>query len=143
MGKVFEITGEEYVNKTFEKLDAREYSYTRDEATVFFKDSPSANNETSVCGAVVYFANTKQKNFVEQETLTETTEVIAGSRGMRGHNVEYLFRVIDFMQENQSDSSEDEYLFELNDLVRSRVGISASLTTWQQISMDEDFKIFL
>ena len=93
-GKVFEITGEENVNKTLEKLDAREYSYTRDEANVFFKDSSSANNETSVC-AVVYFANTKHKNFVEQEALTETAEVIARSRGMMGHNVE-LFRVIDW-----------------------------------------------
>ena len=139
---MFEITGEENVTKTLEQLDAREYSYTRDEANVFFKNSSSANNETSVC-AVVYFANTKHKNFVEEEDLTETAEVIARARGMMGHNVEYLFRVIDFMRENQLDSREDEYLFELNDLVRSRIGIPASLTTWQQISMDEDFRIFL
>lgn len=143
-GKVFEIVGEENVNKTLEQLDAREYSYTRDTANVFFKDPMSVNNKdnnkTSI-PANVYFANTQHKNFIgEHEDLSKTAGVITKSRGQIGHNVEYLFRLVDFMRENGLNDNEDEYLFALNDLVRSIVGIPSTLKNWQQISSDENFK---
>lgn len=147
-GKVFEIVGEENVNITLEQLDAREYSYTRDTANVFFKDplintTNTNDNNKPFVPAIVYFANTQHKNFIgENENITKTADVIANSRGQIGHNVEYLFRLVDFMRENQLDGSADEYLFALNDLVRSSVGISSTLNSWQQISNDENFKHF-
>ena len=141
---MFEIVGEENVNKTLEQLDARESSYTRDTANVFFKepliDTP---NDKTFVPAIVYFANTQHKNFIgENEDITRTANVIANSRGQAGHNVEYLCRLVDFMRENELDGSADEYLFTLNDLVRSSVGISSTLNSWQQISNDENFKHF-
>lgn len=142
---VFEIEGEENVTKTLEQLDAREYSYTRDTANVFFKNPLSVNNNNnkSFVPAIVYFANTKHKNFIgEHEDLAKTADVITKSRGQIGHNVEYLFRLVDFMNENELDDSEDKYLFELNNLVRSSIGIPSTLKNWQLISSDENFKRF-
>ena len=76
---MFEIVGEENVNKTLEQLDARESSYTRDTANVFFKEPliDTPNNKTFV-PAIVYFANTQHKNFIgENEDITRTANAVS------------------------------------------------------------------
>lgn len=89
------------------------------EMTKFY---PKYAPDSSGCGgeaisALLYIATPVNEHWIgglPEETLAE---MIVGSRGPSGHNVEYLIRLVMFMRE-ELPGMEDDHLFKLDKLVR-------------------------
>ena len=118
-----------------EHIDEREFSYSLEFANVWCKDRSLFKGQP--IKAFVCFANLKHPNYVGPEEISQSADVISRSRGTCGHNVEYLFRLVDFMRESEL-YNEDEYLVKLDTMVRTRIEASADLK-WNDILTNERF----
>lgn len=70
--------------------------------------------------AIIYIATNKNEHWLGEASLHNIARQISECSGPSGHNVEYLFRLADFMRRYLPEAH-DEHLFTLELLVRSRV----------------------
>lgn len=82
------------------------------EMTKFY---PRCNGETFP--ALLYIATPANEHWIGALPEKKLAEMIVGSRGPSGHNVEYLIRLVMFMRE-ELPGIEDDHLFKLNEFVR-------------------------
>ena len=77
---------------------------------------------------------------LEVDQMEVLAEDICTSIGSVGHNIEYLFRLSDFMRRYLPDK-EDDHLYTLDRLVRERLGLSTvDNLTWKELLLLPDFK---
>ncbi|XP_076243353.1 putative glutathione-specific gamma-glutamylcyclotransferase 2 [Calliopsis andreniformis] len=69
---------------------------------------------------IIYIATNKNEHWLGEASLHNIARQISECSGPSGHNVEYLFRLADFMRRYLPEAP-DEHLFTLELLVRSRI----------------------
>ena len=90
--------------------------------------------------SVVYQATPECRGFLGDGPDEDLAENIATSLGLVGHNIEYLFRLSDFMRRYLPDK-EDDHLYTLDKLVREILGLSTvDNLTWKELLLLPDFK---
>lgn len=117
-GAVFKIVGKEKIEKAFDCLQLREQSIGRYEVhlvPVFLK------NSVQPLHAIVYYATPDNELFLGDDSLDALADDISTSCGAVGHNIEYLFRLSDFLRK-YLPNERDEHVFKLDALVRSKIG---------------------
>ncbi|XP_057316150.1 glutathione-specific gamma-glutamylcyclotransferase 1-like [Hydractinia symbiolongicarpus] len=119
-GAVFKIVGKEKIEKAFDCLQLREQSIGRYEVhlmPVFLK------NSVQPLHAIVYYATPDNELFLGNDSLDALADDISTSCGAVGHNIEYLFRLSDFLRK-YLPNERDEHVFKLDALVRSKIGFN-------------------
>lgn len=87
---------------------------------------------------VVYVATPESHLFLGPDTPEGLAMQIACSSGQSGHNIEYLFRLADFMRE-KAPHADDEHLFTIEKLVRKRLGLSTDkIVPWTEMVANSD-----
>ena len=90
--------------------------------------------------AVVYAATPSSHLFLGPDTPEGMAMQIASSWGHSGHNVEYLFRLADFMRE-KVPHADDEHLFTVEKLVRRLMGLSPEVVVpWTELERNNDYR---
>lgn len=91
--------------------------------------------------AIIYYATPQNPNYTgEEEGDEKIAKVISSSFGVSGHNIEYLFRLADFMRERLPNETEP-HLYTLDRLVRTKVGLcTRDPLSWKLLIQCERFK---
>lgn len=115
----------EHIKQAFRKLFHREIQYggyeLHQKPFYVHQNSTNANEERSV---FLYIATPDNPLFIGHEPTETLAQQIARARGECGPNVEYLFRLTDFMINQVPDAEdEDEHLFHIDSLVRQELGL--------------------
>ena len=79
-------------------------------------------NNTKPINAIVYYATPQNKNYTGEEDEEKIASIISMSHGVAGHNIEYLFRITDFMREYLPNEDEN-HLYKIDRIVRSKIGL--------------------
>jgi len=136
-GIVFEVSGSEKIRRALDYLQMREQSlghYDISIVPVHIKD------QQDTVYSIVYYATPKNPLFLGDGPLEKLADNIANSFGKVGHNIEYLFRLADFMREKLPNESE-EHLFQLDALVRTKVGLSTkNILPWKKLLEMQTFR---
>lgn len=139
-GVVYEVKGRDKVKAACDYLYVREQSigcYDMKMLPVYSKDT--RNNSKPIL-AVVYYATPHNKNYTGDIGEEKIAKVIASSHGVSGHNIEYLFRLTDFMQECLPNEPEP-HLYTVDRLVRTKVGLNHStIHPWKLLIKCDRFK---
>ena len=90
--------------------------------------------------SIVYYATPNNETYLGDGPLDVLADDIATSCGVVGHNIEYLFRLADFMRENLPDEK-DEHLFALDRLVRVKLQLSTkNILPWLKLIECKNFR---
>lgn len=91
--------------------------------------------------SILYIATPECKGFVGDKPYDTLASSIATACGKIGHNIEYLFRLTDFMREHVP-AEPDDHLYTLDSLVRKQIGLNKDgEETWEQLlAENEEFK---
>lgn len=91
--------------------------------------------------AIIYYATPLNPNYTgEDEGEEKIAKIISSSFGVSGHNIEYLFRLADFMRERLPNESEP-HLYTLDRLVRTKVGLCVrEPLSWKLLIQCDRFK---
>ena len=90
----------------------------------------NSNNNISV---LVYYASPQNDCYRGYASDIEISSDIFLSSGVCGSNIEYLFRLADFMRE-EAPCEKDEHLYVLENLVRLRLGLSTkNIVSWLEL----------
>ena len=140
-GVVYEIQGAENVQEACNRLYVREQNigcYDMKMLPVYAKDKTCFHGKP--VSAIIYYATPQNPNYTGDEGEEKIAKVIASSFGVSGHNIEYLFRLIDFMRERLSNEPEP-HLYTLDRLVRTKVGLcTREPLPWKQLLQCDRFK---
>lgn len=128
------------VKKACDYLYVREQSigcYDMRMLPVYSKDPCNGSKPVN---AVVYYATPQNKNFTGDEGEEKIAKIISTSHGATGHNIEYLFRLTDFMQEYLPNEPEP-HLYTLDRLVRAKIGLNPSvIRPWKILIRSDRFR---
>lgn len=90
--------------------------------------------------SLVYYATHKNDLYLGDGPIEKLADDIATSIGKVGHNIEYLFRLTDFMRQYLPYEN-DEHLFALDKLVRSKVGLCTKhILPWCELMESQRFR---
>lgn len=90
--------------------------------------------------SLVYYATPKNDLYLGDGPIEKLADDIATSIGKVGHNIEYLFRLTDFMRK-YLPCENDEHLFALDRLVRSKVGLCTKhILPWCKLMESQRFR---
>ena len=90
--------------------------------------------------SIVYYATPKNSLYMGDGSIDELADDISTSSGVSGHNIEYLFRLADFMRECLPKEN-DEHVFALDRRIRTKIGLSSDCTLpWKTLMMCENFR---
>lgn len=88
--------------------------------------------------SILYIATPECRGFVGDKPYNILANSIATACGKIGHNIEYLFRLTDFMREKVPEEL-DEHLYTLDSLVRKQIGLNEDgEETWEQLLAEND-----
>ncbi|XP_031564869.1 putative glutathione-specific gamma-glutamylcyclotransferase 2 [Actinia tenebrosa] len=125
----------DHIKNAFRKLFQREVKHGGYELHVkpFHAHENSKKNEN--ISVFLYIATSANPLFIGHEPTETLAQQIARARGRCGLNVEYLFRLTDFMREQVPDAEdEDEHLFHVDFLVRKELGLPvAERSSWTEL----------
>lgn len=83
--------------------------------------------------SVVYIATSECKGFLGENSYEQIADDIATSCGKIGHNIEYLFRLTDFMRE-YLPGEPDAHLYSIDRIVRKKIGLDEDGTEcWEEL----------
>ena len=86
--------------------------------------------------SILYIATPECRGYVGETPYDSLAASIATARGEIGHNIEYLFRLTDFMRKHVP-TEPDEHLYTLDSLVRRKIGLRQDgEETWEQLLAD-------
>ena len=89
--------------------------------------------------SIVYYATPKNNLYLGDGPIEKLADDIATGIGKVGHNIEYLFRLTDFMRQYLPNEN-DEHLFALDRLVRSKIGLCTKhILPWHKLLESERF----
>lgn len=89
--------------------------------------------------AIIYYATPQNPNYTGDQGEEKIAKVISRSFGESGHNMEYLFRLADFMRERLPNEAEP-HLYMLDSLVRNKAGLCTSVPLpWKQLMQCDRF----
>lgn len=90
--------------------------------------------------SVVYVATADCTGFLGGGPISVLANDIATAIGKIGHNIEYLFRCVDFMRESLPDV-EEEHMYALDKAVREIIGLPTdNILPWKQLLLDSSFR---
>ncbi|XP_002161470.1 glutathione-specific gamma-glutamylcyclotransferase 1 [Hydra vulgaris] len=136
-GRVFVIKGADKVRKALDSLQTREQQLGHYDIRIVPVHILETND---ILYSVVYYATPENPLFLGESSLDEIAENIVQSCGVFGHNIEYLFRLTDFMRENLPEEK-DEHLYALDKLVRSKIGLLAkNVLPWHKLLENDSFR---
>jgi cation transport protein ChaC len=121
-GVAYKITGDlalQYLDQRECKLGGYETTYTKFYPRIATEHSAMSGEAFPV---LLYIATSSEHNryWLGEDKLEMIAQQIVESRGMAGHNVEYLVRLAMFMRE-ELPGIYDEHIFELDRLVREEL----------------------
>ena len=120
---MYEVKGKDKIKVACDRLYVREQSigcYDMKMLPVYSKDSAVFHGKP--IPAIIYYATPHNPNFTGDEGEEKIAKIIATSHGVSGHNIEYLFRLVDFMRESLPNEVEP-HLYTLDRLVRTKIGL--------------------
>lgn len=83
--------------------------------------------------SIVYYATPKNDLYLGDAPIEKLADDIATGIGKVGHNIEYLFRLTDFMRQYLPNEN-DEHLFAMDRLVRSKIGLcTKDILPWDKL----------
>lgn len=139
-GIVFEIIGRDKIRKAIDYLQLREQSLGCYDISIMPVYPQKNDDKKEPVYSIVYYATPKNVLYLGQDSLDVLADDIATSYGVVGHNIEYLFRLSDFMRECLPDEK-DDHLFTLDKLVRARIGLCTSNTLpWKTLMECKNFR---
>ena len=86
----------------------------------------SSDDPTHAFPVLVFAATPRNSLYLGPASPEKMAVQIASARGHAGLNVEYLFRLVDFMRE-KVPHAKDAHLFEVDKLVRKELGLSTGV----------------
>ncbi len=88
---------------------------------------------------MVFYATPANNLYLGQASASQICLDIFSGYGISGSNIEYLFRVADFMRSELS-GIKDEHLFEIEKLVRNKLGLSSrNIASWIELVKSRSF----
>jgi len=138
-GVVYEVKGKDKIKTACDRLYVREQSigcYDMKMLPVYSKDSAAFHGKP--IPAIIYYATPHNPNYTGDEGEEKIAKIIATSHGVSGHNIEYLFRLVDFMRESLPNELEP-HLYTLDSLVRTKVGLCCKTPlSWRLLLQCDD-----
>eukprot|EP00112_Aurelia_sp_Birch-Aquarium-sp1_P008750 Seg1972.11 transcript_id=Seg1972.11/GoldUCD/mRNA.D3Y31 product="Glutathione-specific gamma-glutamylcyclotransferase 1" protein_id=Seg1972.11/GoldUCD/D3Y31 len=138
-GVAYRIQGKENIRKALGHLTTREQSlgcYGTQMLTFHSTNQHHNNNSSSsnnTISVLVYYASPQNDCYRGYASDVEISSEIFLSSGVCGSNIEYLFRLADFMRE-EVPCEKDEHLYVLENLVRLRLGLSTkNIVSWLEL----------
>jgi len=132
-GVVFEVTGEEKIRAALEHLETREQRIGGYEAVIIPVHCTDENGNNVTLTSIMYYATPNNDLFMDEYCCMKVAEDIATARGVCGYNCEYLLRTTDFLR-TYLPNERDEHLYELDKLVRIRLGLGAeNVLPWSSL----------
>ena len=132
-GLVFEVKGREKVAKALDYLQLREQSLGGYDASIVPVFPKPGSEQTEIMHSIIYHALPVNPLYLGSAPMDKLAEDIATSKGKCGHNIEYLFRLADFMREH-APGVEDPHLFELERSVRHKIGLTSNtILPWKTL----------
>ena len=133
-GVAYRIQGQENISKAIGHLTNREISLGGYEVQVTKCHTLLGESHTSGdIFALVYYAAPGNPCYRGCASYNEISTDILLSYGYCGSNIEYLFRLADFMRTEVRDEK-DEHLYAVDNLVRLKMGIcTKSMQTWMEL----------
>lgn len=116
-GCAFEITGEAAITYLMNR-ECKQGGYMTKFATFYPREG--LQQTSSPMTVMFYIAVPKNDLWLGDAPLDEIAHQISECSGASGHNVEYLFRLVDFIRQYIPEAA-DEELFTLESLVRTRI----------------------
>lgn len=77
---------------------------------------------SNIIPVVIYVATETNALFMGLESTEKLAQQIVCAHGQCGPNVEYLFRLVDFMKEH-APTAQDDHLFHIDSLARKLLGL--------------------
>ena len=137
---IYEVRGEDKIAEALDYLNVREQKLGGYEVFVARVYRKNENDCSKPIYSVIYQATPECKGYLGDGTAVDLANDIATSIGTVGHNIEYLFRLSDFMREYLPEVVED-HLFKLDNLVREMVNLSTEdILPWKTLLLNENFK---
>ena len=135
---VYEITGSEKIEKALDYLQLREQTIGQYEIRIVPVYTQGTTSEPIY--SLVYYATPKNDLYLGDGPIEQLADDIATGYGKVGHNIEYLFRLTDFMRQYLPDDTE-EHLFSLDKLVRRKIGLCTKhILPWHKLLESRRFR---
>ena len=100
---------------------------------------PDADGSYKSVISILYYATPQNDLYLGDRCLNDIAEDIATSRGVCGHNSEYLLRLTDFLRAKVPHEYE-HHLYELDELVRVKLGLGCkNVLPWTSLITMETF----
>ena len=133
-GVAYRIQGKENTRKALGHLTTREQSLgCYDTQMLTFHSTSQRHNNNNKISVLVYYASPQNDCYRGYASDVEISSDIFLSSGVCGSNIEYLFRLADFMRE-EVPCEKDEHLHVLENLVRMRLGLSTkNIVSWLEL----------
>lgn len=143
-GVVFEVTGEDKIKAALEHLETREQRIGGYDAVIIPVHVTDVNGNLTSMTSIMYYATPQNDLFMNEcACLEAVAEDIATARGVCGYNCEYLLRTTDFLRA-YLPHEKDEHLYQLDRLVRIRLGLSPNNTLpWSALVNMKSFHLKL
>ncbi|XP_066919754.1 glutathione-specific gamma-glutamylcyclotransferase 1-like [Clytia hemisphaerica] len=140
-GLVYEISDTSKIATALDYLNVREQKIGGYEVYVVpVHPLDSCDQKHEAMYSILYIATPECKGFLGEDSYDKLAGDIATSCGKIGHNIEYLFRLTDFMREFLPGEP-DEHLYTLDRLVRRKTGVNENGTeTWFELLDKTDFE---
>jgi len=138
-GLVFELRGKEQIAKCLDHLQLREQSLGCYDVNIVPCYLKCPYGKTITVDALIYHALPKNNLWLGEASLSKLSMEIATSFGVAGSNVEYLFKLCDFMRK-YAPGARDAHLFGIERHIRQWLGISVKKPdTWDSLMKNRKF----
>lgn len=138
-GLVYEVNGSDKIEATLDYLETRERRLGGYDIVIVPVIIPALGISNNSIVSILYYATPENDLYLGENSLSKIAQDIATSRGVSGHNAEYLIRLADFMRASVPQEHE-HHLFQLDQMVRVKLGLgSNNILPWTSLVTMETF----
>lgn len=139
-GVAYRINGIENIKKALGHLTNREMALGGYQTRIInFHQKNKLSTGHSTVPVLVYYANPENRLYLGGGSYNDISLDIFLSFGTSGSNVEYLFRLADFMR-SEVTGEKDEHLFSIETLVRLKLNLcTKNILSWLELVKNNTF----